>query len=185
MKVHKHPGFGRFLIALSILVAYAVISMYQFGVGHGILVAGLSWSFFVFCTPVADAGLLLDFPLRLVSGIRMLYIELGVWLLAGLLNIAALIWLPVVYERTTLLMVFHEILSTPWPYWLIIGLSAVGTFTSLIFGDDALDVATSKNHRKTLKHDEKQLILTIVIFGMTLLVYIVLLHRLQLDIKII
>jgi hypothetical protein len=74
-KMKKHSSFARFMVLVAVLVGYLLFAVHQFGLSNGILVAALSWSFFVFCTPIADAGFMLDFPIRLITGLRMLVIE--------------------------------------------------------------------------------------------------------------
>ncbi|MCK5574805.1 MAG: hypothetical protein KAI28_03285, partial [Sphingomonadales bacterium] len=61
----------KFLLLALVLVAYGGYLGFKYDLATGGLLAALTWSFFVLCTPVADAGFLLDFPLRLLFGIRM------------------------------------------------------------------------------------------------------------------
>lgn len=97
VKKHKRAGLSKFLVVLVIFLSYLVVSVLQFGISSGILVALLSWSFFVFCTPIADAGLLLDFPTRILTGMRMLHTEIMVWIVAVILNVTALSLSPGTY----------------------------------------------------------------------------------------
>jgi len=99
----------------------------------------LTWSAFVMGTPIADAGFLLDFPVRLITGIRMVYSEIVVWIVAILGNVLFLKFAPWVYDKAVISSMFKTVLLNPWPLWLIILLSAVGTFMSLILADDFLD----------------------------------------------
>ena len=126
------------LLALAVGYFFYLGLTYDFATG-GVAVA-LTWSFFVLCTPVADAGFLLDFPLRLLFGIRMIVSELAVWALAIVLNLATLMLAPEYYQTTFLTRIFGEILLTPWPYWGVILLSGIGTFLSVRFGDELMDV---------------------------------------------
>ena len=97
----------------------------------------------MFCTPIADAGFMLDFPIRLITGLRMLVIEVGVWVFAAALNVFALIFFPEVYQKTVLLELFHKISTTPCPLFLIILLSGFGTFSSLVVCDDSFDLSVA------------------------------------------
>jgi len=72
--LHTHP-YIKFLIVASLFLIYLIFSILSFGLSHGILVSLLTWAFFVFCTPVADAGVLIDFPVRYITGIKMIYSE--------------------------------------------------------------------------------------------------------------
>ncbi|WP_101759391.1 hypothetical protein [Oceanicoccus sp. KOV_DT_Chl] len=109
------------------------------------------------CTPVADAGFLLDFPLRLLFGIRMVLSEIVVWVVAILINIIALLFFDGFYQTTVLTKLMHAILLTPFPYWAVIVLSGFGTFLSIRFGDELLDVVHHKDrdffHSHQFKHE--------------------------------
>lgn len=156
----KHPtkreGLYKFLMLLSVLLAYFGYLSYEYGLATGGLVAALTWSFFVLCTPVADAGFLLDFPVRLITGIRMFLCEILVWALAIILNVVAINVSPESYQSTFLTSLFFKILTTPWPFWSIIVLCGLGTFLSVRFGDELLDVISHKerdfHHTHSFKH---------------------------------
>ena len=168
----KKHVFFRYLLLILILIAYLWYTVHQFGVEEGLLVTFLTWSFFVFCTPIADAGFLVDFPARLLIKVRMLHSELFVWGFATVLNIFALLTNPGIYEKTILLALFHKILTNPFPYWGIIILSAAGTFFSIYFGDELLDVARHKDRIKYKKHRNKhRIIILIFLIVMILVLY--------------
>lgn len=178
----KRTVLIKFILLVIILLAYAAFLSYQYGFKDGGWLAVLSWSFFVLCTPVADAGFLLDFPLRLLLNIRMLHSEIFVWSIAVSLNIFTLFFDPALYEKTFLTHLFHKILLTPYPYWSIILLSALGTFLSVIFGDELLDVVSQKERRLFHRHGWKlELVIMLFIFSFTFLAYRFLLETL--DIK--
>ena len=118
--------------------------------GGGLAV--LTWSFFVLCTPVADAGFLLDFPVRLITNIRMLYTEIVVWVIAILINVVFFFASPELYETTFLTALLMEIMTHPWPYGGIIVLCGIGTFMSIMFGDELMDVASHSERVKHHKH---------------------------------
>lgn len=142
----------KFLILLSILIAYFFYLSLKFGAATGGIVAFLTWSFFVLCTPVADAGFLLDFPLRFFLGIRMIISEIFIWILAILGNVFAILFAAEQYKKTFLTSIFHKILLTPNPYWAIIFLSMIGTFLSIKFGDDIYDEVSHKSHETRKRH---------------------------------
>ncbi len=159
-KIHpKHQThrsvYVRFLVILIIFVSYFVFISSKYGYSDGFLIAWLSWSFFVLSTPIADAGMLIDFPVRLIGGFRMVYSEMLVWLSAISLNLYALKFNPDTYEQTQILSLLHHILTHPWPLWGIILVSAVGTFLSIQIGDELLDVIKHKNVTLAAKHDLK------------------------------
>ena len=152
------------------------------------MVGILTWTFFVLCTPVADAGFLLDLPIRLLTGVRMIYSEIVVWTLAIITNIITFTTHPEFYNGTQLLSLFHHILSQPFPFWIIIILSAGGTFLSLIFGDEILDISYEHKKEKTHKpkhHNKFKIIVMITLFIIILAIYDYLLNKLGVSIPLI
>ncbi len=149
------------------------------------MVTLLTWSFFVLCTPIADAGFLLDFPVRLITRLRMVWSELGVWVIAISINLFTVSFYPAFYEHTLVLRLFHNILTHPWPYWGIIILSALGTFLSIIFGDELFDVSTHRERKIYHKHFFKhRIIVYLFLIGFTLAFYYYMLNALEIDITI-
>ncbi|MCD6434701.1 MAG: hypothetical protein J7L14_03740 [Candidatus Diapherotrites archaeon] len=152
----------RFLLVFILVIAYFCFVVFHFGIKNGLWITFLTWSFFVFCTPIADAGLLLDFPVRLITGIRMLYSEICVWLFAAVLNLYTSLFNPQIYTKTKILSLFKYIITHPIPYWLIILLSGIGTFLSIYFGDELLDVVRHTQRSKFEKHKHKHRLIIIL-----------------------
>jgi len=100
----------------------------------------LTWSFFVLSTPIPDGGIILDLPVRYFTGMKMIFSEIIVWAVAISLNVFNLLFNPEIYKKTFLLTIFKDILTTPVPYWIIIMLSALGTYFTLYVGDELYDV---------------------------------------------
>ncbi len=152
MHATKKQVVIKFVLLLLILLGYFGYLSWEFDLATGGLVALITWSFFVLCTPVADAGFLLDFPLRLLLGIRMFISEIFVWIVAITINIFALSFAPNIYQTTLVTSLFEKIITTPWPYWSIILLSGIGTFLSIRFGDELMNVASHKDRALHHKH---------------------------------
>ncbi len=167
----KRSVLIRYLIVLLIVIAYFVFISFKYGVKNGFLVTLLTWSVFVFCTPVADAGTLVDFPIRLLIHVRMIVSEIFVTLFAAALNIYALTFNPQLYDKTLLLRLFKHILLNPIPFWLIIILSTLGTFLSIYFGDELLDVAKHSEREKFKRHKSKYYTI-LLLFGFLLTVFL-------------
>lgn len=161
----------KFAALCALLVGYFLYLGLKYDFATGGIAAGLTWSFFVLCTPIADAGFLLDFPLRLLFGIRMVLSELAVWAIAIGLNGAVLLWAPQYYETTLLTRLLHQIALTPWPYWGIVVLSAVGTFLSIRFGDELMDVLHHRDRDFFHAHHFKYEVILIVFFVAVLFGY--------------
>jgi len=136
----KRQVLVKFLLLCVLLAAYFAYLSYRFDVTTGGIASLLTWSFFVLCTPVADAGFLLDFPLRLLFGIRMVISEIAVWVIAIMISVVSLLYFPEYYETTVLTRLMRQILENPYPYWAVILLSGIGTFLSIRFGDELMDV---------------------------------------------
>lgn len=179
----KLSTLKRFLLVFSIFMTYFIFVSIKYGIKQGIGVSILTWTFFVFCTPIADAGFLLDFPNRLITGMRMIHSEIIVWTIATIINIFTLSYNPNIYNGTKLLILFKKIILTPYPYWGIIILSALGTYLSVYFGDELLDVAKKEERKKFSKHNKKyKIIFTLFIIAVIIIFYKSLIKSLGLNI---
>ena len=174
----KKHSLIRYILLILVLTAYFLFVSYKFGAVNGLLVTILSWSFFVFCTPLADAGFILDFPVRLITGMRMVYSEMIVWGIAALINIFVLAFHSELYNKTLILKLFHYVISQPFPYGGIILLSAVGTFLSVYFGDELIDIVEHKERKLYKKHRKKHrlIILLFIIIVIISLYYFLIKH---------
>ncbi len=168
----KRSALKKFSIVASIVIAYLGFSLFHYGLRDGFLATILTWSMFVLSTPIADAGFLIDFPLRLFTNIRMIYSESIVWFVAITMNLIIFIITPSAYDKTTLLRIFKVILSSPFPNWIIIVLSAIGTFLSIMFGDELMDVSSHSRCHKYNKHKNKHfLVIALFLILLTIIMY--------------
>jgi hypothetical protein len=162
----------RFLGLIAVLVGYFLYTSWKFDAATGARLAILSWSFFVLCTPIADGGFIIAFPVRLLFGTRMLTTQVIVWILAIALNVLALKIIPTSYQDTELTRLLFKILTTPWPYWSILAISVAGTVLSIWFGDEMMDVTTHAMRTKSHKHGFKYRLIVVIGFGaLTILAY--------------
>lgn len=139
----------KFILLICVFIGYLIYLVHENDLANGIITLALTWSFFVLCTPVADAGFLIDFPIRLLFGLRMLIVEIFVWTLALVIVIGTYLLAPDYYTTTLITRVLFKVITNPVPYWSIIILSFIGTFSSIFFGDEMLDVVT---HDKRVHH---------------------------------
>ena len=174
-ETHRHTAV-KFLLLLFVVTGYFGYLSYQYDFSTGVMITAITWSFFVLCTPVADAGFLLDFPIRLLFGIKMLITEIFVWGLAIVINVYGLAFHADSYNHNLLTQVFYEILTHPVPNWSIIILCGVGTFLSIHFGDEILDV-THHDHRQNYHKHKKlyklllmALVILLIIWGYGVLI---------------
>ncbi len=183
----KHPTHRetllKFLLLVALLVAYFVYMSYQYGAGDGLLISVLTWSFFVLCTPVADGGFILAFPIRLLFQVKMVVTQLLTWVLAIVLNIWAFYQAQEIYAKSPVTEILLTILSTPYPYWGILLISALGTFLSIFFGDEMMDVTSHKERDKHHQHGYKYRIVLVLGLGLlTVVAYYQLLSQLNIHI---
>ncbi len=168
-----------------IVVAYFIFISIKLGTENGILVTLLTWTFFIFCTPIADAGFLLAFPVRMLTGIRMIYTQIFSFVLAFGINIYTFFYIPSAYKGTVILNMFYHILSNPFPFWGIIILSLIGTIFSIYFGDEMVDVSSHKQRKKYHKHFNKyKIIVSIFLISVIIILYNFLLKKLGVHIPL-
>jgi len=167
----KKQLFYKFVLLFIVLVGYFAYLSLRYDVMTGGIASALTWSFFVLCTPIADAGFLLDFPLRLIFGIRMLISELAVWAMAIVINVVSLFYFVEYYQTSKLTKLLHGILTTPYPYWAVILLSGTGTFLSIRFADELMDVVHHKDREYFHRHGFKHKLVIIIFFVLILVGY--------------
>lgn len=178
----RHVVF-KFLLLFVLLISYFAYLSYEYNLLTGGIAAILTWSFFVLCTPIADAGFLLDFPLRLLFGIRMFISEIAVWAIAIVINLISLSYFTEYYETTKITIIFYAILTNPYPYWSVILLSGVGTFLSIRFGDELMDVAHHRDREYFHKHGYKHELIILIFFIVAFIGYYELIASLGIDTK--
>jgi hypothetical protein len=167
----KNQLLYKFLFLCILMVGYFSYLTVRYDVTTGAVASALTWSFFVLCTPIADAGFLLDFPLRLLFGIRMLISEMVVWAIAITINVVSLLYFVEFYQSTKLTMLLHAILTMPYPYWGMILLSGAGTFLSIRFADEIMDIAHHRDREFFHRHSFKHEIVLIIFFVLILTGY--------------
>jgi len=168
----KKEVLVRFTLVLLVFLTYFFFVAYEYGAREGLWIAWLTWSAFVLGTPIASAGFLVDFPMRMITGMRMIFSEMMVWTVAISLNLYTLIFQPSIYQTNTLLKIFHQILAHPLPYWSIIAVSALGTFISIHFGDELLDKRNHAERHFYHRHKTKyRFILFTFLFIFVLIIY--------------
>ena len=171
MQKPQRQVLTKFLLLLMLMVSYFAYLSYEYDLLTGGIAALLTWSFFVLCTPIADAGFLLDFPLRLLFGIRMIWSEMAVWGIASVINIMSLSFASSYYQTTIITKLLHQVIITPYPYWSIIVLSGFGTFLSIRFGDELMDVIHHRDRDFFHSHHFKHELILFVFFLMVIFGY--------------
>lgn len=154
----------KFAALISIVTAYFLYMSWKYDASTGFGVSILTWSFFVLCTPVADGGFILAFPVRLLFKIKMAYTQIVLWFVAIGINVFYITTSPDSYDLTFITRLLKHILSEPYPYWSILIISALGTFLSIYFGDEMMDVASHKEREVNHRHGVKYR--TIIVLGL-------------------
>jgi len=165
-ETHNEAIF-KFVALISIVVAYFLYMSWKYDASTGFGVSVLTWSFFVLCTPVADGGFVLAFPIRLLFKIKMSITQIVLWFLAVGINVFFLATSPDSYDLTFITRLLKHILSEPYPYWSILIISALGTFLSILFGDEMMDVASHKDREVSHRHGAKYR--TLIVLGLGIL----------------
>ncbi len=174
----------KFILIFLIIILYFIFLANKYGTNEGLSITTLTWAFFVLCTPVADAGFLIDFPMRLITGIRMFYSEIIVWLFAIIISMYYSIASPEIFQTNLLTNIFGKIINNPFPYWSIIFISFIGTFFSIFFGDELIDTARHIHRKKHIKHKSKYyIIIAIFIIAATIIIYDLLLRNFGIEIS--
>ena len=181
--ITHHETLVKFIALTLILIGYFCYLSWEYGAATGFSIGLLTWSFFVLCTPIADGGFIIAFPIRLLFGIKMSVTQVIIWTLALVINIIMLITNPALYNFTFLTQLLNHILIQPYPYWNILIISALGTFLSIYFGDELMDVVSHKHreqhHKLSLKY---KIILTAGLAVLTITAYYYLLNQLHIHI---
>ena len=178
----KKQALIRFLLVLLTLLTYLMIVIVKYGLKEGLGVTAITWSFFVFCTPIASAGLLLDFPLRLILKIKMIHTEMFVWLLSFVIALSNILFNPKIFETNLLLKIYHDIITTPYPFWSIIFISGTGTFFSIYFADELVDTVHNRQRDKFAKHKNKhRFVIMLFIISLSIFLYSFLLKQFNIN----
>lgn len=174
-KIQKSTVF-KYVALVAVITFYMGFVISRYGISQGILVTLLTWSFFVLCTPIADAGFLLDFPIRLLFNIKMITSEIIVWAFAFALNGFFVSVFPEVYDKTLILQIFYHIMTDP-KYWGIIIVSSIGTFLSVQFADELMDVIHDKYRYHYIKYKKVNHMMTLIFA----ILFIILLYSVFID----
>ncbi|CAA6691298.1 MULTISPECIES: hypothetical protein [unclassified Lentimonas] len=167
----------KFSALVALLLGYFVWMSWKYDASTGFGLALLTWSFFVLCTPIADGGFIVAFPVRLLFGVKMALTQVIIWFVAVGINLVMLWKFRADYQLTFITSLLEKILTVPYPYWSILIISAAGTLLSIYFGDEMMDVSSHREREKHHAHGMKLRILVTV--GLGLLAVIAYYHLLS------
>ena len=124
----------KFLLLLAILTLTTLILSLKFGLLISIQTTFLMWSFFILCTPLSQGQIALGVPFKFLTKKKFLYPEIYLWIFAFALNVFTYFVTPWVYFNTLITHLLFQVVSCPWPGWLIIITCAIGTFYRFFIG---------------------------------------------------
>lgn len=174
----------KFLFLIFILVAYTILMISKYGIKNGPLVSITTWCFFVFCTPIADAGFLIDFPIRILTKFKMFYSEIIVWIIAFSITFYDFFFNPEIFKNTGILKIYYHIITHLYPYGIIIILSAIGTFLSIYFGDEIYDNLSSKQKKRKKKKNVLKYIIFPILIILVIISYYFIIKNFHLNINL-
>lgn len=125
----------KFLIVGSIFLFFTFGFVEKLGLYKGLHVVLLIWTFFVLCMPTTNGGVIIDIPYYIFSGKKPLYSEMLIWFIALAINFYSFVWTPQIYFSNIITHLLFEILSKPWPRWIIIIFCFFGTFYTIRVSD--------------------------------------------------
>ena len=94
----------------------------------------------------------------------MVLSEIAVWAIAILINTIALIYFKEFYQIALLTRLMEAILTTLYPFWAVTLLSGIGTFLSIRFGDEWMDVIHHQDRKFYLNNHFKHEMILLVFF---------------------
>lgn len=134
----------RFNLSLAFLSFLFAVKIFSYGIILGIQIALLIWSLYILCFPAKHGSIILGFPYQLITKHKMKNPEIYMWSFALIFSVAELIATPFHFFREALTQLLYRILTTPWPYWLIIITAASSTLYPFFIGKD-ISIKTPKH----------------------------------------
>lgn len=140
----------KFIILLVLFILYYFYISTKIGFKNGIHSIILTWCSLVLCTPLSDAGFIIDFPLILFFNIPMVITQLFVFFLSIVIVLFYIFYSNLIehFKKTFVLKNFYKVLSIPYPWYFLILISQIGTFASVKIYDTIYFYFTEKNKKK-------------------------------------
>jgi len=145
MKKIRKQEIIKLSILLVLFTLFTLFLISSHGYKQGIQISFLVWSFYILCIPAKHGRFLIGLPYKIITGKNLLHQELFIWLGAVLLNIFTFFVLPLTYFKQIFTHLLYRILSTPWPYWLIIFTSALSTLYPSLIAKQKVTIQTPKH----------------------------------------
>jgi len=136
LSMKKITRFQKYkFVALLTIFFFLLFSFWlNYNINIAILLTLLCWSLYILCIPAFHGKFLLGTPYQMITGKKLLYPEVYLWFTALLLNIFTYFTIRWIYLKALSTHLLLRIISTPWPYWLIILFCAIGTFYKFFVG---------------------------------------------------
>lgn len=169
-------GFYRFICVSIILIIYFLYVCWKYGITQGIGVTLITWSFFIFGTPLADADAIVDFPIRVFTDIPMHITEIYLFIIAALISLWYYIYNRVIFQYTFLTKIVYKMITNPFSlYGFIVVLSLIGSVISAFFENAIYDLIIYKKTNLPIP----LISFGIFIFSLVWIIYIWVLYKLN------
>ena len=126
----------RFNLSLAFLFFLFAKQIFDYGIILGIQIGLLIWSLYILCFPAKHGSIILGFPYQFITKHKMKNPEIYMWCFALIFSVAELLASPFHFFKGALVQLLYRILTTPWPYWLIIVTAALSTLYPFYTGKD-------------------------------------------------
>lgn len=123
-----------FIIPVSLLILLFLSFYINHNFTTSLLATLITWSAYVLCIPAYHGKFILGIPYKIITRKKLLYPERILWPAAIIFNFISVYSYNSAYQTTIVTHLFYQIISTPWPQWLIILVSALGTFYKSFLG---------------------------------------------------
>ncbi|MFA5075367.1 MAG: hypothetical protein WC436_04680 [Candidatus Babeliales bacterium] len=133
MKKYLTPTL-KFFLVLIILSFITLCFTTKLSIAASIHSTLLVWSFYILCFSANHGKIFLGIPYEFIRKKKLHYPEIFLWSGAVLLNIFTYFFTPWAYFNTLITHLLFQIIYSPWPGWLIISISFLGTFYKFFVG---------------------------------------------------
>jgi hypothetical protein len=132
MKIKNLTKIKLFVFALLLVFLYAKPLISQFGIAQAFHITFLSWTILVLCFPISRGKVFFAIPFELIFKRKLPIPEIITWSIAIAGNYISYITTPSIYFKTYTTQLLYNILTNPWPFWIVIICSFIATFYSAI-----------------------------------------------------
>ena len=135
-----------FLVSFAVFMFFTLTLWFHYSFAMALHIMLLVWSLYILCAPANHGKILLAIPFKIFTGKTLVYPQIFMWSSAILLNVFTYLIHPTIYFSTILTHLLLRIISTPWPYWIIMLVCSLGTFYKLFIGQQNFKIKKFKHY---------------------------------------